>query len=82
MGQISLLGGECVKQEQILLSGRECDPMFTVRNQNNKFVILQSFFMTICTFLQCFPKNSFAVDIMRSKCLHVIPSNVPTTLMT
>ena len=44
MGQISLLGGECVKQGQISLSGRECDPMFTVRNQNNKFVILQSFF--------------------------------------
>ena len=51
--------------------------MFPVKNQSNHFVILQSFFRTICTLLQCFPKNSFAADVMRSKCLHATSSNAP-----
>ena len=49
--------------------------MFPVKNQNNKLVILQSFFTTICTLFQCFPKNSFAADVARSICLHATPSN-------
>ena len=33
--------------------------------------------MTICTLLQCFPKNSLAGDALRSKYLHVTSSNAP-----
>ena len=29
------------------------------------------------TLLQCFPKNSFAADVARSKCLHATSSNAP-----
>ena len=65
------------RRGQISLSVRECDTMFPFKNQNNKFVILQSFFTTVCTLLQCFPMNSFAADIMRSKCLHAMSSNTP-----
>ena len=49
--------------------------MFPIKNQNNEFVILQSFIMTIFTFLQCFQKNSFAGDVVRNKCLHEASSN-------
>ena len=51
--------------------------MFPVKNRNNELVILLSFFLTVCTLLQCFPKNSSAADVMRSNCVHATPSNAP-----
>ena len=42
-------------------------PCSPVRTQSNKFVILQSFFITIFTLLKCFPINFFAAFVMRSK---------------
>ena len=40
-----------IRQGQISLSGRERDPMFPIKNQNNKFIILLSFCMTFCNFV-------------------------------
>ena len=39
------------------------------------FVILKSFFKLFCTLLQHFPKNYYAEDAVRRKCLHATSSN-------
>lgn len=71
------------RRGHISLSGRDCYLKFHIKRRNNEFIILHSFFMTFCTSLQCFPKNSFVADIVRTTFTrHQTCLSACTTLMT
>ena len=71
------------RSESVLASARQHHGLFDDNSQQRKMIIhsREQYFDSNMihegksTSVQCFPKNLFAVDVDRSKCLHSISSN-------